>query len=45
MAIQSAILGLGAYLAIQHEISPGIMIAASIMMGRALQPVEQGVAQ
>lgn len=45
MAIQSAILGLGAYLAIQQEISPGIMIAASIMMGRALQPVEQGVAQ
>ncbi len=45
MAIQSAILGLGAYLAIKQEISPGIMIAASIMMGRALQPVEQGIAQ
>jgi len=45
MVIQSSILGLGAYLAIQQEISPGIMIAASIMMGRALQPVEQGVAQ
>ena len=45
MALQSAILGLGAYLAIHQEISPGIMIAASIMMGRALQPVEQGVAQ
>ncbi|MBB5278659.1 PrtD family type I secretion system ABC transporter [Rhizobium rosettiformans] len=45
MTIQSAILGLGAYLALHQEISPGIMIAASIMMGRALQPVEQGVAQ
>ncbi|MCX8998226.1 type I secretion system permease/ATPase [Rhizobiaceae bacterium BDR2-2] len=45
MALQSAILGLGAYLALHQEISPGIMIAASIMTGRALQPVEQGVAQ
>ena len=45
MTIQSAILGLGAYLALKQEVSPGIMIAASIMMGRALQPVEQGVAQ
>lgn len=45
MALQSAILGMGAYLALHQEISPGIMIAASIMMGRALQPVEQGVAQ
>ena len=45
LALQSAILGLGAYLAIHQQISPGIMIAASIMMGRALQPLEQGVAQ
>lgn len=45
MALQSAILGLGAYLAIRQEISPGIMIATSIMMGRALQPVEQAVGQ
>jgi len=38
---QSLILGLGAYLAIQREISPGMVIAGSILLGRALAPIDQ----
>ena len=40
---QSLILGLGAYLAIRDLISPGMMVAASILMGRALSPVETAI--
>ena len=39
--IQTLILGLGAYLAIRHEISAGGVIAGSILLGRALAPLDQ----
>lgn len=43
--LQSGVLAVGAYLALQGEVSPGVMIAASVVTARALAPVDQVVAQ
>ncbi len=40
LSFQSLVLGLGAYLVIQGEMTAGMMIAGSILLGRALGPVE-----
>jgi ATP-binding cassette, subfamily C, bacterial exporter for protease/lipase len=41
VSLQSLILGFGALLALEGKITPGMMIVASILMGRVLSPVEQ----
>jgi ABC-type protease/lipase transport system fused ATPase/permease subunit len=38
--MQAAMLAVGAWLVIQQHLTPGIMIAATILLARALQPVE-----
>ena len=37
---QSLLLGIGAYLAVNQQISPGMMIAGSLLLGRALAPID-----
>ena len=41
--VQTAILGAGALLVIEHEISPGAMFASMFLLGRALAPVESAI--
>lgn len=43
LAVQSAAIATGAFLVLQQQISPGMLIAGSILVGRALQPIELAV--
>jgi ATP-binding cassette subfamily C exporter for protease/lipase len=43
-ALQSLVLGMGALLVLENKISAGMMIAATILVGRALGPVQQVIA-
>jgi len=45
LLLQSSLLGLGGYLALQQLISPGMIVATSIIAGRALAPVDQVIGQ
>ena len=44
MLVQTAMLGLGAWLVIQQQLSPGGMVAGTILLGRALAPIDQSIA-
>ncbi|MGE0646189.1 MAG: type I secretion system permease/ATPase [Nitrospira sp.] len=44
LTIQSLVLGLGAYLAIHKQITPGLVISGSILLGRALAPLDHMIA-
>ncbi len=43
LILQIAMLGTGALLVLEGEVTPGVMIAGSILMARALAPVEQAI--
>ncbi len=44
VSLQSLVLGFGALLVLENKMTPGMMIAASILVGRALAPVQQVIA-
>jgi ATP-binding cassette subfamily C protein len=45
LALQSAMLGLGAWLVLAGSLSPSAMVAASILFGRGLAPIEVAIGQ
>jgi len=45
LLLQSAMLAMGAYLVLRGELTPGAMIAGSILLGRALAPIEMAIGQ
>ncbi|WP_193222080.1 type I secretion system permease/ATPase [Amylibacter sp. SFDW26] len=45
LLLQSAMLAMGAYLVLKNELTPGAMIAGSILLGRALAPIEMAIGQ
>jgi PrtD family type I secretion system ABC transporter len=44
IAVQSLVLGVGALLVIKQQLTPGMMIAGAVLLGRGLAPIEQAVA-
>jgi ATP-binding cassette subfamily C exporter for protease/lipase len=40
MSVMSLIMGLGAFLVLEHQITPGMMFAASFLMGKAIMPIQ-----
>jgi PrtD family type I secretion system ABC transporter len=43
VSVQSLVLGVGAFLVISQKITPGMMIAGAVLLGRGLAPIEQAV--
>jgi PrtD family type I secretion system ABC transporter len=43
LSIQTMIMGVGAWLVIKHDVSPGAMFASSFLLGRAMAPVENAI--
>lgn len=43
MLLQIGVIGLGAWLVVENETVPGVMLASSILLGRVLAPLDQGI--